>query len=54
MGLRDRGGGRGQTREQDEGRERTASEGADLIYHAMGLLAAQVGGWARAVGAGAR
>lgn len=41
--VREEAGELCQTLEQDEGRERAASEAADLFYHAMVLLNAQVG-----------
>ena len=52
--VREEAGELCQTLEQGEGAERAASEAADLIYHAMVLLNAQVGGWAggRATGRG--
>ena len=40
--VREEAGELCQTLEQDEGRERAASEMADLLYHAMVLLKAQV------------
>lgn len=40
--MREEAGELCQTLEQDEGRERAASEMADLLYHAMVLLNAQV------------
>ena len=45
--MREEAGELCQTLEQDEGRERTASEMADLLYHSMVLLKHQVmaGGW---------
>ena len=44
--VREEAGELCQTLEEGEGRERAASEAADLLYHAMVLLNAQVGGWA--------
>lgn len=41
--VREEAGELCQTLEQGEGRERAASEAADLFYHAMVLLNAQVG-----------
>ena len=43
--VREEAGELCQTLEEGEGRERAASEAADLLYHAMVLLNAQVGGW---------
>ena len=40
--VREEAGELCQTLEQDEGQERTASEMADLLYHAMVLLNSQV------------
>lgn len=40
--VREEAGELCQTLEADEGKERAASEAADLIYHAMVLLNAQV------------
>lgn len=40
--MREEAGELCQTLEQDEGKERAASEMADLLYHAMVLLNAQV------------
>ena len=40
--MREEAGELCQTLEQDEGKERAASEMADLLYHSMVLLKAQV------------
>jgi phosphoribosyl-AMP cyclohydrolase / phosphoribosyl-ATP pyrophosphohydrolase len=40
--VREEAGELCQTLEQDEGKERTASEAADLLYHALVLLNLQV------------
>jgi phosphoribosyl-ATP pyrophosphohydrolase len=40
--VREEAGELCQTLEQDEGKERVASEAADLLYHAMVLLNSQV------------
>jgi phosphoribosyl-ATP pyrophosphohydrolase len=42
--VREEAGELCQTLEAGEGKERAASEAADLFYHAMVLLNAQVGG----------